>query len=68
MTPRLPLSPREEEVLGLLKQGLFDEEIAYRLKIRPKTVACHKSSIHSKLGLERYSTILQGIARLNSPS
>src|SRR5262249_46386731 len=35
------LSPREHEVLGLLVDGLKQDEIADRLVISPKTVATH---------------------------
>jgi DNA-binding NarL/FixJ family response regulator len=45
------LSPREQEILGLLADGLEQEEIANRLFITPKTVAKHIERILSKLGV-----------------
>ena len=45
------LTPREEEVLGLISQGLSNQEIADRLTISPKTVKVHVGNILSKLNL-----------------
>jgi DNA-binding NarL/FixJ family response regulator len=43
------LTPREREILGLLAQGLTQNEIADRLVISPKTVATHIQRILGKL-------------------
>ena len=43
------LTQRENEVLGLLAEGLRQEEIADRLVISPKTVATHIQRILGKL-------------------
>jgi DNA-binding NarL/FixJ family response regulator len=43
------LTPREQEVLGLLAEGLEQSDIANRLFITPKTVAKHIERILSKL-------------------
>ena len=45
------LSPREHEVLDLLRQGLSNAEIATRLYISPKTAEHHVSAVLSKLGV-----------------
>jgi len=45
------LTPREQEVLGLLADGLEQDDIANRLFISPKTVAKHIERILSKLGV-----------------
>jgi len=45
------LTPREQEVLGLLADGLEQDEIANRLFIAPKTVAKHIERILGKLGV-----------------
>ena len=41
---------REREVLGLLAEGLSNQQIAERLVITPATVKFHTRSIRSKLG------------------
>ena len=45
------LSPREHEVLDLLRHGLSNAEIATRLYISPKTAEHHVSAVLSKLGV-----------------
>jgi DNA-binding CsgD family transcriptional regulator len=47
-----PLSTREVEVLGLLAQGLTDQEVARRLYLSPRTVGQHLSSVYRKLGVK----------------
>lgn len=51
--PRAPtlasLSPREDEILRLLADGLTDREIAERLVISPRTVETHVSNVLHKL-------------------
>jgi DNA-binding CsgD family transcriptional regulator len=47
------LTPREAEVLDLLREGLTDREIADRLVVSPRTVGHHVSSILAKLGVRR---------------
>ncbi len=44
------LTDREREVLGLLAEGLSNQQIAERLVITPATVKFHTRSIRSKLG------------------
>lgn len=44
------LSPREQEVLGLLADGLTDREIAVSLYISQRTVETHVSNLLHKLG------------------
>jgi len=45
------LSPREEEILSLMAQGLSNSGIARRLTLGIRTVESHVSSIFTKLGL-----------------
>lgn len=44
-----PLSPREEEILGLLSEGLLYKEISDRLSIKLDTVGTHIKNIYRKL-------------------
>lgn len=44
-----PLTPREEEILGLLSEGLENREIAERLSVTEKTVKNHLTRIYEKL-------------------
>jgi non-specific serine/threonine protein kinase len=45
------LTSREQEVLGLVAEGLSDRQIADTLSISPKTAGNHVSSILAKLGV-----------------
>ena len=47
-----PLTPREQEVLSLMAEGLANAGIAKRLWLTERTVETHVTSILSKLGLE----------------
>ena len=46
---RAPLTPRDWEVLDLVRRGLTDEQVASRLDVSPASVRYHKSQIASKL-------------------
>ncbi|MCK5200612.1 MAG: hypothetical protein KAR21_19790, partial [Spirochaetales bacterium] len=46
-----PLSPREQEVLGLIAEGLSNQEIGEKLFIALDTVKGHNSRIYGKLGV-----------------
>jgi DNA-binding NarL/FixJ family response regulator len=48
---RPPLTEREQEVLGLIAQGLSNRAIEARLVVSPKTVEAHVAHIFAKLGL-----------------
>jgi DNA-binding NarL/FixJ family response regulator len=50
--PHARLSPRENEVMGLMLAGTRLKEIAARLDISVKTVTTHRARLLRKLGLE----------------
>jgi PAS domain S-box-containing protein len=47
------LTPRERDVLGLMCQGLGDDEIAQVLHVSRNTVRNHVTTLYSKLGVHR---------------
>ncbi len=58
-TPELSaLSARAREVLGLVAQGLADEEIAAKLGISRNTLRNHIAAIYAKLGVHRRSAVV----------
>ncbi|MFN7919821.1 MAG: response regulator transcription factor [Bryobacteraceae bacterium] len=60
--PRSELTPREQQVLELVEQGLKNKEIARELNIRPGTVKIHLKHIFEKTGVRgRYGLALTGL-------
>jgi DNA-binding NarL/FixJ family response regulator len=50
--PVLPdLTPRETEVLGLVREGLANKQIARRLGISERTVKAHLTSVFARIGV-----------------
>lgn len=47
------LTPREEELLDLIAEGLSDKEIARALNLSPATVRGYNSDLYAKLGVSR---------------
>jgi DNA-binding NarL/FixJ family response regulator len=59
---RSELTPREQQVLELVEQGLKNKEIARELGIRPGTVKIHLKHIFEKTGVRgRYGLALTGL-------
>ena len=58
------LTPREQEIMRLLAEGLSVKEIAAKLYISPKTVENHRSNIMNKLGLHNAIELIRYAARL----
>jgi len=58
------LSPREQEVMALLAEGLTVNEVAEKLFISPKTVENHRSSIMRKLGIRKHIELIRYAAKL----
>ena len=55
----LALSPRENDVLAMLADGLTDREIAGALTISPRTVETHVSNILHKLSVRNRAEAAQ---------
>lgn len=63
-TPRVPLSPRELGVLGLVAEGLRNKEIAATLKIAEDTVKIHVRKILGKLNaMDRTQAVVMALKR-----
>lgn len=58
------LTPREQEVMRLLAEGLSTKKIAEKLFISPKTVENHRSNIMNKLDLHSTHELVRYAARL----
>lgn len=58
------LSPREQEVMRLLAEGLSRKEIAKKLFISPKTVENHRTNIMNKLDLHSTMDLIRYSAKL----
>jgi DNA-binding NarL/FixJ family response regulator len=57
------LTPREQQVMELVGQGLKNREVARELGIRPGTVKVHLKHIFEKTGVQgRYGLALAGLA------
>jgi DNA-binding NarL/FixJ family response regulator len=52
------LTEREREVIGLVRQGLSNKDIAYRLSISDSTVRHHLTSIFDKVGVSNRQKLL----------
>jgi len=59
------LTPREDEVLKYLAQGLTNKEISARTHLAVDTVKTHLRSIYRKLGVTNRSQAISKIARRN---
>lgn len=61
-SPGSPLTQREKQIVGLLRQGLTNKEIARRLGIQEDTVKKHLQGVYGKVGVRRRALIA-----LNAP-
>jgi len=65
--PRSDLTPREQQVMELVEQGLKNREIGRDLGIRPGTVKIHLKHIFEKTGVRgRYGLALSGLVSQKS--
>jgi DNA-binding NarL/FixJ family response regulator len=49
--PGVQLTPREAQVLGLVRAGLANKQIARRLEISERTVKAHLTSVFQRIGV-----------------
>jgi DNA-binding NarL/FixJ family response regulator len=60
--PAVPLTPREQEVLALVAEGLGNREIALRLGISAHTAKAHVAAVLAKLGAAtRAEAVAEGL-------
>jgi DNA-binding NarL/FixJ family response regulator len=58
------LTPREQEIMRMLAEGISKNDIAKHLYIAPKTVENHKANIMKKLGIRTQMELFRYAARL----
>ena len=62
--PTTLLSPREQEVLEFLAEGLSSPQIADRLIVSPTTIKSHLRNLYEKLGVnDRAAAVAEGMRR-----
>lgn len=67
-TPAVTLTPREQEILGLLARGYLYKEIADRLKLSVETVRTHLRNIYGKLQVRtRTEAVMKVYGRTTGP-
>jgi DNA-binding CsgD family transcriptional regulator len=57
------LTPTERDVVGLVSEGLANNDIAARLFVSPRTVQTHLTHVYTKLGLTSRVQLAQEAAR-----
>ena len=62
--PYSTLTPREQEVMRMLAEGLTSREVAKQLFISPKTVENHRTNLMKKLSLKSSVELVRYAARL----
>jgi len=65
LVSQLELSKRELEILGLLAQGLSNQEIAEKLFVSLSTVKTHIQNLFEKLDVKRRMQAVEKAKRLN---
>lgn len=58
------LTPREQEIMRYLAEGISTKEVAEKLYISPKTVENHRANIMNKLGLHSSMELVRYAAKL----
>lgn len=58
------LSPREQQVLKMVAEGLSNKEIAAALEVAVKTVMAHRANLMDKLDIHNHSRLVQFAMRM----
>lgn len=67
LVERPVLSPRQSEVLGYLKQGLTNPQIAERLGVTERTVKAHCQEVYDRLAVPNRTAAVDAAHRLGLP-
>jgi len=59
------LTPQQLKVLGMIKQGLLNKQIAYDLDISEATVKAHVTAIMRKLGVNNRTQAVMKVANID---
>jgi len=60
-----PLTPREEEVLALVKDGSSNKEGGHRLGISTRTFEAHRAHLMGKLGARNVADLIRKTSSRN---
>ena len=60
--PYQPVTPREQEVIACLSEGLTSKEIARRLDISHRTVEVYRARLHKKFGVANTNALLTAMS------
>lgn len=61
---RLPLTPRQRAVFQLMAEGKTTKEIAYLLRLSPKTVEFHRAQLMKRLQVQDMAALIRLAVRL----
>ncbi len=60
--PYLPLTPREQDVVNALGEGLTSKEMARKLGISYRTVEVYRARLHKKFGVPNTNALLSALS------
>jgi DNA-binding CsgD family transcriptional regulator len=60
----VPLTPRQRDVLRLMAEGLSDAEIAWHLRISPRTASNHVAAVLAKLDVHSRQSAVHSASEL----
>jgi DNA-binding CsgD family transcriptional regulator len=59
MVKRLPLAPREKQILDLMSQGLTISQVSKELGITANTINTHVANARERLGMPQAASIMR---------